>query len=421
MATINKLSSGSWRVQVRRKGQYASQTFRLQKDAKRWATEIERNIDLGQPLISPTTRNAHSLSQIIDLHIDDMCDVGRAPLRSKAYSLELLRRALGHFTVKQLTRDVLIAFARQRAKNGAGPVTLSIDLGYIKTVLLHAAAVHGLPVSTEAVDQARIALKRLGLVGKGHERDRRPTPEELHALLQHLDSNRRLTIPVGRIVRFAIATGMRQDEICRLTWADLDLSQRTARIKKRKHPRDKSVNNQTIALVSDAGWDPIAIVQEQSPLTKSTGRIFPYNGRSVGTAFRRACRALNIEDLHFHDLRHETASRLFEAGYQIPEVALVTGHKDWKMLRRYTNLKPQDLALRIGSIPKLQTDKTQRQIEQTGNVVLRAVSSDEDGTSRESVPRATFSTTAFQPMRRRTVGQDRSTIKRLFWKRSERQ
>lgn len=63
----------------------------------------------------------------------------------------------------------------------------------------------------------------------------------------------------------------------------------------------------------------------------------------MGAAFRRACQELKIEDLHFHDLRHEGTSRLFEAGLSIERVALVTGHKDWRMLRRYTNLKPEDL------------------------------------------------------------------------------
>jgi site-specific recombinase XerD len=52
---------------------------------------------------------------------------------------------------------------------------------------------------------------------------------------------------------------------------------------------------------------------------------------------------LKIEDLHFHDLRHEGTSRLFEAGFSIEQVALVTGHKDWKMPRRYTHLKPETL------------------------------------------------------------------------------
>jgi len=55
------------------------------------------------------------------------------------------------------------------------------------------------------------------------------------------------------------------------------------------------------------------------------------------------CRELKIEDLHFHDLRHEGTSRLFEAGFSIEQVSLVTGHKDWKMLRRYTHLKPEAL------------------------------------------------------------------------------
>ena len=64
---------------------------------------------------------------------------------------------------------------------------------------------------------------------------------------------------------------------------------------------------------------------------------------SAGAAFRRACAILGIEDLRFHDLRREAASRLFEAGLPIERVALVTGHKTWEMLRRYTRLRPEDL------------------------------------------------------------------------------
>lgn len=84
-------------------------------------------------------------------------------------------------------------------------------------------------------------------------------------------------------------------------------------------------------------------MEQRKSADGNTARIFPYNSRSVGTAFHRACVTLGIEDLHFHDLRHEGTSRLFEAGFEIPQVALVTGHKDWKMLRRYTHLKPQHL------------------------------------------------------------------------------
>ena len=137
---------------------------------------------------------------------------------------------------------------------------------------------------------------------------------------------------------------MRQDEISRVEWADFDPQKRMLLVRDRKDPRRKSGNNQRIPLLDATGYDACAIVEEQRRYVCGTpGRIFLYNGKSVGTAFRRQCRELKIEDLHFHDLRHEATSRLFEAGFSIEQVSLVTGHKDWKMLRRYTHLKPEAL------------------------------------------------------------------------------
>lgn len=73
------------------------------------------------------------------------------------------------------------------------------------------------------------------------------------------------------------------------------------------------------------------------------GNIFPYDSRSVGAAFRRGCSEVSIKDLHFHDLRHEGTSRLIESGFAIEQVSLVAGHKDWKMLHRYTHIRPEAL------------------------------------------------------------------------------
>jgi integrase len=137
---------------------------------------------------------------------------------------------------------------------------------------------------------------------------------------------------------------MRQDEISRIEWADFDSQKKMLLIRDRKDPRRKAGNNQRIPLLDVTGYDACSIIEEQRGCVgESRRRIFPYNGRSVGTAFRRQCRELQIEDLHFHDLRHEGTSRLFEAGFSIEQVSLVTGHKDWKMLRRYTHLKPETL------------------------------------------------------------------------------
>jgi len=219
-----------------------------------------------------------------------------------------------------------------------------MDVGAIKLVLQHAAAVHGLPVRIEPIDLGRIALKRLGLVGKSNERDRRPTDDELEKLFALWDANERLISPMTRIVRFAIATAMRQEEICRVTWSDFNARTKMLLIRDRKDPREKRGNDQRIPLLAVSGYDAVALIEEQRAIrSNENDRIFPYNHRSVGTAFTRSVSDLGIADLHFHDLRHEGTSRLFEAGFRIEQVALVTGHKDWKMLRRYTHLRPESL------------------------------------------------------------------------------
>jgi len=344
LATFTKLKSGSWRAQIRRKGQYLNETFLRRKDAEEWALDMERRIDRQEPAVTRKSRNAKLFGDLIALHRQDMEEVGIKIGRSKDFCLIALHETLGHLKLPELDRERLIKFGRDRAKEGAGPVTLSMDFGYIKTVLSHAAAVHGVTISTEPLDLARIALKRLSLIGKGNERDRRPTQDELDRITAALDENPRQIIPVGRIVRFAVATAMRQEEICRVEWRDFNPETRMLLIRDRKDPRKKAGNNQRIPLLDVSGYDACKIIEEQGRFSNTReGRIFPYKGRSVGTAFHRQCEDLKIEDLHFHDLRHEGTSRLFEAGFTIEQVALVTGHKDWKMLRRYTHLKPEAL------------------------------------------------------------------------------
>ncbi|MGE5564967.1 MAG: site-specific integrase [Parcubacteria group bacterium] len=344
MATYTKLSSGSWRVQVRRKGRYISETFLRREDARRWATDAERQVDRGETPVGSRTARLNTFGHLIDLHIADMKEVGKAPGRSKDATLKMLKRELGALRLVEIDRERIVKFGRSRALQGAGPTTVGIDIGIIKLVLQHAAAVHGLPVKVEPVDLGRIALKRLGLVGHSNERDRRPTEEELEQLIAYFDGNPRQTIPMGRIVKFAVATAMRQEEICRVTWSDLDTRTKMLTIRDRKDPRQKKGNDQRIPLLAGSGYDALALIEEQrSRRGNEDDRIFPYCHRSAGTAFTRACKELEIVDLHFHDLRHEGTSRLFEAGFAIEHVALVTGHKDWKMLRRYTHLKPEAL------------------------------------------------------------------------------
>lgn len=344
MPTFTKLRSGSWRVQVRRKNEYIANTFVRRRDAEEWALDVERSIDRGTPIRrSRLFEQPRIFSDLITLHLDDLAQVGKPVRRSKSMVLKALKISLGRTNLKELTRERLIEFGRKRAAQGAGPATLAIDFSFIRTILLHAAAVHGINVSVENVQLARAALKHLDLVGKSNERDRRPSQDELDRLIGYTESNAQQYLPLGRIVRFAVATAMRQAEICRIEWTDVDMSKRTVTIRDRKDPRRKDGNHQVVPLLNSTGYDAWQLMLEQRILTRGLGRVFPYHSKSVGAAFRRSCNAIDIDDLCFHDLRHEGTSRLFEAGFSIQQVAMVTGHKDWRMLRRYTNLKPEDL------------------------------------------------------------------------------
>lgn len=167
MATFTKLASGSWRAQVRRKGRYVNESFLRRKDAEEWALEIERRIDRGEPVLASRACETKTIGDLVRLHRDDLREVGKQIGRSKAATLAFLERRLGRLRLPELDRDRLIKFGKERASEGAGPVTLGMDLGYIKTVLSHAAAVHGATVAVEPIDLARVALCRLGLVGKG--------------------------------------------------------------------------------------------------------------------------------------------------------------------------------------------------------------------------------------------------------------
>ena len=150
------------------------------------------------------------------------------------------------------------------------------------------------------------------------------------------------------LMLFAIASAMRLGEIVGLQWEDLDEKTRTVLIRARKHPRKKATNNQKVPLplgpcvVGGKVIDPLQIMLRQASAWQRQGRIFPHAADSVSKAFQHATAALGIEDLRFHDLRHDGASRLFEASWTIERVALVTGHKDWNMLRRYTQLRAED-------------------------------------------------------------------------------
>ncbi|BCG88254.1 hypothetical protein MesoLj113c_43640 [Mesorhizobium sp. 113-3-9] len=100
--------------------------LRQRDDARHWATETERQVDRGETPTKSRIARLKTFGELIDLHIDDMCDVGKSPRRSKAVALDMLRRHLGKCNIAALESERLIRFGRERAAQGAGPMALGI-------------------------------------------------------------------------------------------------------------------------------------------------------------------------------------------------------------------------------------------------------------------------------------------------------
>ena len=313
-----------------------SKTFAHRTAALSWARHREVALEDPATLVREQ-QGAPTLAGLIRWYIEAFETISKWQ-RSKQTHLEFLERhALGKTNALNLTAAMLIDHVRSRRAEGTGAATVGNDLIWIGVVLRAARSVKELPVRPEVVQQARNACRELRLIGKARRRARRPTPDELARLREYFARrDKRSTIRMLPVLEFAVCSARRQAEICRLEWHDNDAATRTGIVRDAKHPTDKDGNHRRFKYTPEA-W---AIVQAQP----QTGEyIFPYDPKSVGTAFTRACHVLGIKDLRFHDLRHEATSRLFERGYQIHEVAQFTLHESWNELKRYTNLRPENM------------------------------------------------------------------------------
>ena len=140
MATITKLPSGAWRVQIRRKGRYASETFLRRDDAHRWACQAETRVDQGLAPASPAIARLKTFGDLIDLHIGDMCAVGKPPRRSKAATLAALKHVLGTNRIGHVDRQKLIDYGRARAPRPEPDTSLAITGRVIRPVFFANAA-----------------------------------------------------------------------------------------------------------------------------------------------------------------------------------------------------------------------------------------------------------------------------------------
>lgn len=264
-----------------------------------------------------------------------LTDTKREYGKTKSQVLRSIQASeLGQLKCSEIGSTHILSFAKGL---GGQPQTVGNYLSHLGSIFAVARPAWGYPLDQQAMDDARKVAKRLGIVSRSNERTRRPTLGELDRLMTHFGASiakRVDAVPMQRIMAFALFSTRRQEEITRLALSDLDEEHSEIMVRDMKHPGEKVGNDVMTCLPAEA----LGVLKLQMSIRPGE-RIFPHNPSTISTSFTDACKILGIQDLHFHDLRHEGVSWLFEKGWTIPRVATVSGHRSWQSLQRYTQIR----------------------------------------------------------------------------------
>ena len=324
MASINKRGPYQWQAKIRRKGyQTQSRTFETEEDAKKWARMIESEMDRGV-FVCQAEAESTTLKEALERYKREITP-GKKGAKQEQSRINVLSRSSLAPRFLASIRGTDVAKYRDERLLSRSPITVNNELILFSHLYTVARKEWGMEGLRNPVSDIRKPKQPAG-------RDRRLEPGEEQKLLKAAPQNLRPMIVI------ALETSMRLGELVKLRWACVNLARRTVHLAVTKNDSARSV-----PLSSRA-------VEELRTLPRRLdGRVFGYSANySASHAFSKLVRKLKIEDLRFHDLRHEATSRLFEKGLNPMEVASITGHKTLQMLKRYTHLRAEDLAQKLG-------------------------------------------------------------------------
>lgn len=342
MATIvqRKQADGTLRytVQIRlRIGGEAhreSRTFGTKAAASAWAKKREDELKVGGVATAAISRV--KIRRLIADYLSERDDLGRT---KKQHLQFLLGEDLAECDAITLTAAHLVAHVRHRRAQGAGPSTVLNDLIWLR-VVWRRALLHRIPVRMAVLDEATTFCKAEKLVAKARQRVRRPTREELQRIGHWFLARaaRRVNVPpMYHLVWAAIYSCRRLDELCRMRLCDWDRDRGIWVIRDVKHP-DGSAGHHLEMTVPERLVPVIETLIRVIPRSPGEERLIPWQSKSVGTYWGKQLKLMGIEDLHWHDLRHEGCSRLAEDGWTIPQIQQVSLHESWGSLQRYVHV-----------------------------------------------------------------------------------
>jgi integrase len=345
MGTLYMRPNGSYTVKIRRSGFPAlSRTFPARSEAETWMAVQEAEI--GARIVAARAIEDHKRIALQcspryrvfgDLMIRYLEEVTPGK-RAGAEEAIRLRGLLGH-TLASCPLDGLIGpriaeWRDERLKQVSGS-TVNRDINLLSHVIQVARCEWD--VSLKENPFLRVRRPR-----HGPPRERRLSVSEEAALFDACGAAQNAYL--RPIIILALETAMRRSELVELEWSHVHLSVPSVQLTRTKTgmPRGIALSSRAVAILS-------ALRPDAANNGAPKGRVFPgLTPNALKLAFRRTVERAGISDFHFHDLRHEATSRLFEKGLAVMDVASITGHQDVRMLRRYTHLNVGDLATKLG-------------------------------------------------------------------------
>lgn len=320
MATIRNVS-GRWQAQVRRKGLNTSRTFSTREEAELWAHRLEAPLTTTRAVVGGLRTVGDVLQRYEQLELPKH--------RSGPIESYLLRHLHRHWLARVHCDDlstVHLAQYRDERLEQVKPGSVRRVMNLLRPMIDIARDEWGAPFQG---NPARSVSVRVG----DDSRQGRLSPEELSRFLTAL--RRRRNPEIIRAVELALETAMRRSELLGLCWEDIDLELGIARLAATKngHPRTVALSPRAMELL------------QQSP--RRSGPVLDCSASAIKCAFARAKAEAGIEDFCFHQTRHEAISRMWELGLNELEISNQSGHRDHRMLRRYSHVQASTLAEKL--------------------------------------------------------------------------
>ena len=324
---IFKRSRGVYEVTLRRQGHNIRQTCATLDEAKAFESAQIKAIASGS-IGKVDVQHAGQpglIAHLFERYLTDESPSKKGHARERSRLLKLMCDPLASISIFFADASDIVSYITRRRADGVADATVRIEIMLISAVFRTARKKWRIkvvnPVNADDID----------MPGGSKERVRRLRPGEYRRLLTALESICR-NDRIAECVRFAVRTGMRQGEILGLTLDMIDDANRVISLP------DSKTGRRDVP-ISAAALRIIKRCPGSMPFACSADRL--------SRAFKAACNAAGIVDLHFHDLRHEAISRFFERGLDVTEVAMISGHRTLSVLMRYTHHKAVRISAKL--------------------------------------------------------------------------